>query len=123
TLGFGERRKEEKGEEEARFVKIVEFSLWNSSGVIPTRFLDNLIHVSGCNFKLNLLYIEGINDSKYLGKEPFKFRGFRGEKRKRKVVKHLGKGVGRRASQRTPKQPLNVGLRGDAPARAPQLAL
>ncbi|KAG5595936.1 hypothetical protein H5410_037168 [Solanum commersonii] len=34
TLGLGERRKEEKGEERSRFVEI---SLWISSGVIPTR--------------------------------------------------------------------------------------
>uniref|UniRef100_M1DTD3 Uncharacterized protein n=1 Tax=Solanum tuberosum TaxID=4113 RepID=M1DTD3_SOLTU len=39
TLRLGEKRKEEKGEEEARFVKIVEFSVWNSSGVIPTRYV------------------------------------------------------------------------------------
>uniref|UniRef100_M1DRH3 Uncharacterized protein n=1 Tax=Solanum tuberosum TaxID=4113 RepID=M1DRH3_SOLTU len=81
-------RKEEKREERSRFVDFVKDSLWNSSGVIPTR----------CNFGLNLSYIEGINDPKFLGKEPLKFRGFRVEKRRRKVVKHLGKGVGRRAS-------------------------
>ena len=52
----------------------------------------DLIHVSGCNFGLNLSYIEAINDSKHLGKEPLKFRGFRVEKRRRKVVKHLGIG-------------------------------
>uniref|UniRef100_M1DMF2 Retrotransposon gag protein n=1 Tax=Solanum tuberosum TaxID=4113 RepID=M1DMF2_SOLTU len=35
-LGFGERKKEEKGEEKERFVEI---SLWISSGVIPTRYV------------------------------------------------------------------------------------
>ncbi|KAG5587115.1 hypothetical protein H5410_047549, partial [Solanum commersonii] len=31
-----EEKKEEKGEERSRFVKIVEFDLWISLGVIPT---------------------------------------------------------------------------------------
>uniref|UniRef100_M1DEY9 Uncharacterized protein n=1 Tax=Solanum tuberosum TaxID=4113 RepID=M1DEY9_SOLTU len=80
----GERRKEEKGEEEARFIKIVEFSLWISSGVIPTR----------CNFELNVFYIEVINDSKCFGKEPSEIRGFRVEKRRRKFGVFLGGGWG-----------------------------
>ncbi|KAH0722658.1 hypothetical protein KY290_005316 [Solanum tuberosum] len=46
-MRLGERRKEEKGEEEARFVKIVKLSLWISSGVIPTsleiEFLMNMV--------------------------------------------------------------------------------
>jgi len=43
----------------------VEF-LW----IVLLKFLDDLIHVSGCNFDLNLSYIEGLNDPKCLGKEP-----------------------------------------------------
>uniref|UniRef100_M1DKD5 Uncharacterized protein n=1 Tax=Solanum tuberosum TaxID=4113 RepID=M1DKD5_SOLTU len=80
---YGLEKRERRGERrrEERFVKIVEFSLWISSGVIPTRCL---------------------------GKEPLKFRGFRDEKRRRKVVKHLGIGVGNRASQFAPKESLNL---------------
>jgi len=57
----------------------IEF-LW----IVLLKFLDDLIHVSGCYFELNLLYIEVINDSKCLGKEPSETRGFRVEKRRRK---------------------------------------
>ncbi|KAH0651818.1 hypothetical protein KY285_030681 [Solanum tuberosum] len=39
--GLGEKRKEEKGKEEARFIDFVKDSLWISSGVIPTS-LDGL---------------------------------------------------------------------------------
>ena len=44
-----------------------------------------LLRVSELFFELNLLGIEGTNDPKYLGKEPWKFRGFRDENRRRKV--------------------------------------
>uniref|UniRef100_M1D9M9 Uncharacterized protein n=1 Tax=Solanum tuberosum TaxID=4113 RepID=M1D9M9_SOLTU len=100
AMGLGEMRKEEKGKEKARFIKIVEFRLWISSKDDP--------------------YEVCINDSKKLGKEPMKFRGFRDEKWRRKAVKHLGKGVGRLASQRTPKEALKFSPRGSVPASAPQ---
>ena len=44
----------------------------------------DFICVSRLFFKLNLLGIEGNNDPKCLWKEPWKFRGFRDEKRRRK---------------------------------------
>ncbi|WMV49236.1 hypothetical protein MTR67_042621, partial [Solanum verrucosum] len=116
TLGLGEKRKEEKGEEEAGFVDFVKDSLWISSGVIPKKVSYDLIHVSGCNFGLNLSYIEGINDPKCLGKEPLKFRGFRVEKRRRKVIKHL-------RIRRAPKESMNVHPWGAAPASTPQTGL
>ena len=37
----------------------------------------DLVHVSGLFFESNLLGIEGNNDPKYFGKEPWKFRGFK----------------------------------------------
>ena len=70
-------------------MNIVEVSFEFLVGCVVDDSCD-LIRVFGCNFSLNLSYIEGINDSKCLGKEPLKFRGFRDEKRRRKVVKHLG---------------------------------
>ncbi|KAK4716318.1 hypothetical protein R3W88_014656 [Solanum pinnatisectum] len=90
-------------------------------GVVGVSY--NLIHVPRCNFCLNLSYIEGINDSKCLRKEPLKFRRFRDEKRRRKVVKHLGIGVGHRASQRTPKESLNAHPWGAALVSMPQIGL
>ena len=44
------------------------------------------------------MYFDGLVNSKYLGKEPLEFRGYKIEKRARDVVKHLGKRVGHRAS-------------------------
>uniref|UniRef100_M0ZZT3 Uncharacterized protein n=1 Tax=Solanum tuberosum TaxID=4113 RepID=M0ZZT3_SOLTU len=73
--------------------------------------------------ELNLLGIEGTNDPKCLGKEPWKLGGFRDEKWRRKIVKNLGKGVGRRASQHAPKGALKFTLWGDALARVPQQLL
>uniref|UniRef100_M1DQ62 Uncharacterized protein n=1 Tax=Solanum tuberosum TaxID=4113 RepID=M1DQ62_SOLTU len=42
---LGEKRKEEKGEEEARFVDFVKDSLWISSGVIPKKIFVHMIWV------------------------------------------------------------------------------
>ena len=55
---------------------------------------QGLIHISECNFGLNLSCIEDINDPKCLGKEPLKFRGFRVEKRRRKFRIFWGGGWG-----------------------------
>ena len=40
----------------------------------------DLIHIFELFFESNLLGIEGTNDPKCLGKEPWKYRGFRDEK-------------------------------------------
>ncbi|WMV27122.1 hypothetical protein MTR67_020507 [Solanum verrucosum] len=88
-------------------------------GVVLLRFLDDLIHVSGCNIGLNLSYIEGINDSKCSGKEPLEFRDEKMEKKSRQTP---GYGVGSRASQRPQKGSLNVHPWGTTPASAPQSA-
>ena len=83
----------------------------------------DLICVSGLFFELNLLGIEGINDSKCMGKEPLRFRRFRVENRRGKTVKTWGGGVGRRASQHAPKEFLNVHPWGIAPANVPKTGL
>ncbi|WMV45931.1 hypothetical protein MTR67_039316, partial [Solanum verrucosum] len=74
-------RKEKKEEESPRSSK---FNLWNSSGVIPTRYVGDLIHVSELFFELDWLYIEGTTDPRCLGKELWKLGRFREEERKRK---------------------------------------
>ena len=38
-----------------------------------------LIHIFGCNFGLNLSYIEGVSDLKCIGEKQLKSRGFRDE--------------------------------------------
>ncbi|WMV42436.1 hypothetical protein MTR67_035821 [Solanum verrucosum] len=106
---LGEKRKEEEKEQEKQDS--------SRSSSLTCGFCR------GCVFEWNLMYIESINDSKCLGNEPLKFRGFRVEKRARKVVKRLGKRVGRRASQRAPKGSLRFTPWGDAPASAPQGSL
>uniref|UniRef100_M1DP00 Uncharacterized protein n=1 Tax=Solanum tuberosum TaxID=4113 RepID=M1DP00_SOLTU len=97
----------------------------------------DLFRVSGLILEFNLLGIEGTNDPKYLGKELWNIRGFRDEKRRRKIVKNLGKGggasrqpkppkrgsevhpLGRRASQRAPADSLTFEGWLSAPLRAP----
>lgn len=44
------------------------------------KFFDGLIHVSGCNVWLNLLYNDSNNDRMFFSKEQLMFRGFRDEK-------------------------------------------
>ena len=56
--------------------------------VVFLKFLNGLIHISGCNFGLNLLYIDSTNDPKCLGKEPWKFRGFEIKKKLRRKVEN-----------------------------------
>ena len=54
----------------------------------------DLIRVYGYFFELNILCIEGTNNPKCCGKEGRKFRGFRYEKRRRKVENTLVQGWG-----------------------------
>ena len=83
----------------------------------------DLIHVSRLFFKSNILDIEGMSDTNYLGKHPWKFGGFRDEKQRWKVEMHVRRAVGHRISHSPIVQSLFVGPLGSAPARAPQLGL
>uniref|UniRef100_M1DUC7 Uncharacterized protein n=1 Tax=Solanum tuberosum TaxID=4113 RepID=M1DUC7_SOLTU len=113
-LGFLEKeRKRRRKEKRAKIIIRKDLACGFRQGVIRTR----------CEFELNLSYIGGLVNSRCLGKEPFEFGGFRVEKRARKIVKHMGKGVGRRASQRAPKSSLRFHSWGAAPARTPQARL
>uniref|UniRef100_M1DY83 Uncharacterized protein n=1 Tax=Solanum tuberosum TaxID=4113 RepID=M1DY83_SOLTU len=85
-----ERREKEEEEEKKKQGSLR--SSWFSSGAIPIKFLVDLVHVSMCNFELNLLYVRGFNDSKCLGKEPLMLRGFRVGKTKEKSQFFWGKG-------------------------------
>uniref|UniRef100_M1DBW1 Uncharacterized protein n=1 Tax=Solanum tuberosum TaxID=4113 RepID=M1DBW1_SOLTU len=107
--GLGEKRKEERKGENPRFRQ--------ERQELEVEF------VGGDPYSVNLLGIEGTNDTKCLREKPLEFRGFRDEKRKSKVVKHLGIGVGRRASQCPPKGSLNVHPWGATPASIPETGL
>ena len=83
----------------------------------------DLICVYGLFFKYYLLCIEDIRDSKCLGKEPWRFKGFRDEKWRRKVETLVCRDQGHRASYRPKVESLSIGPLSGAPARAPQLGL
>ncbi|KAH0652537.1 hypothetical protein KY289_030215 [Solanum tuberosum] len=95
------KRKEEKGEERSRSVKIVVDCLWISSGVIPTKVLEEQI----IEFLLvELLMLGGVGASRQPAPP------------KRDSEVHP---LGRRASQRSPAGPLKFEGWHPAPLRAP----
>ena len=74
----------------------------------------------GYIFEYNLLGIEGISDNKCLGKEPWKFKGFRDEKMDKKSRKACPQALGRRASQSPSGQTLSNRPWRATPVRVPQ---
>lgn len=76
----------------------------------------SLMHVFGCNFELNIVYIEDIID-KCFEQELSLLGGFRVEKLRKEVGEHLGKVLAHRPSK---SGFLNFGLWGVVQARVPQ---
>ena len=87
--------------------------------VVLLKSLFHLIHVSRCNFRLNLLYIVSTNDPKCLDKAPRNLKGLemKNEGEKSEIS---WQELGHRAFQSATKIHLNIGLWGVAPARVPQ---
>uniref|UniRef100_M1DI21 Uncharacterized protein n=1 Tax=Solanum tuberosum TaxID=4113 RepID=M1DI21_SOLTU len=78
---------ERRGEEEEKEKK-------KQVVVVLLKFLVGLVHVSGCDFELNPLYIKGFYGSKCLGLEPLKLKRFRVGKTNEKNRIFGGKGWG-----------------------------
>uniref|UniRef100_M1DD20 Uncharacterized protein n=1 Tax=Solanum tuberosum TaxID=4113 RepID=M1DD20_SOLTU len=115
-------REEKRGGKEkksSRFVKFLRVWLWISPRIQSYETQVTMINIQRLVDPVK--HSESVVESKYFGKDPIEFRGFRVEKRARKIVKHLGKGVELRASQNAPQSVLKFDPWGAVPSRAPQL--